>query len=159
VALKPFVILFLCIGFAACFAGVEYGEAAAAPVSAAWVKLAQQFIAAADAAAAIGSLDPGLIQYKEYFVEYGDYLLNALPRDALEQAGLLADDTQAAGDAAGEGGMQQQQQEEVNREGEEEQEELYAEFGNLQLRDDTSAGLFASLGFDIDSLMACCAEA
>lgn len=121
-------------------------------MSAAWLKLAQQFLAAADAAAAMGSLDPGLIQYKEYFVEYGDYLLNALPREALEQAGLLADDTQAAGDA---------EPEAVDGEGEEEeeQEELYAEFGNLQLRDDTSAGLFASLGFDIDSLMACCAEA
>lgn len=101
----------------------------------------------------MGSLDPGLIQYKEYFVEYGDYLLNSLPREALEQAGLLADDTQAAGDAEPEAVDGRQ------GEDEEEQEELYAEFGNLQLRDDTSAGLFASLGFDIDSLMACCAEA
>lgn len=124
------------------------------------MKLAQQFNTAADAAAAMGAADAGLLQYKDFFVQYGDYLLGALPREALEQAGLLADEQQptaaaAATSAAAAAGEEEQQQEDED----EDQEELWAELGNLQLKDDTSAGLFASLGFDIDSLMACCAEA
>ncbi len=129
-------------------------------MSAPWLKLVQQFNAAADAAAAMGSLKPELEQYRDYFKRYGDYLLGTLPREALEQAGLLADEQAAsAAAAAGEGRVVLSQQQQEGEEAEEDQEELYAEFGNLQLRDDTSAGLFASLGFDIDSLMACCAEA
>lgn len=102
------------------------------------------------------------------FIDYGKYLLNALPREALEQAGLLAGDlafelsAEASAQQQRVAGQAQEQGLDVGggqEEEEEDQEELYAEFGNLELKNDLAAGLFGSLGFDMDSLMACCAEA
>jgi hypothetical protein len=144
-------------------------DAAPAVESAAWARVAQQFSAATDAAAAMGLVDAELAKCRDFFLGYGRYLLQTLPQEALEQAGLLAGDAGAdAVAAAGEGpsaeASAQQQQREAGQQGqegeddEEDQEELYAEFGNLELKNDLAAGLFGSLGFDMDSLMACCAE-
>lgn len=136
--------------------------AAAANLPAAWVKLAQQFAAAADAADAMGALGPELAQYRDYFVQYGDYLLGALPHAALEQAGLLVEEpvTAAAAAAAvaspGGGVVAAETSQQL---GDEDQEEFFAEFGSMQIKNDISAGLFSALGYDIDSLLACCSEA
>jgi hypothetical protein len=107
----------------------------------------------------MGAMNPDLETYKDFFVQYGEYLLGALPQQALEQAGLLepeatnADTAAAGAKAAAAAAAAEQQQEE------EEEEEMWAEFGNLQLKDETAASMFAVLGFDTASLLACMGEA
>ena len=133
----------------------EKQEAAPLPACAVWTRLQQQFAAAADAAEAMGVLPPELPQYRDIFNQYGDYLLEALPQAALEQAGLLADDP-AASTADRAASSQHTQQQQLDAE---EQDEFFAEFGSMQIKNDTAASLFATLGYDIDALLACCAEA
>lgn len=96
-------------------------------------------------------------QYREHFKGYGDYLVSAIPREALEQAGLLADDSAAAAAPvpAVSGEVSQASAAEVD----EDQEEFMAEFGRMQLKEELAAGMFESLGFDLESLMECCADA
>jgi len=137
----------------------DESAAAATNLPAAWVKLAQQFAAAADAADAMGALGPELAQYRDYFVQYGDYLLGALPHAALEQAGLLVEEPATAAAAAASPGGIVVAAEASQQLGDEDQEEFFAEFGSLQIKNDISAGLFSALGYDIDSLLACCSEA
>jgi hypothetical protein len=141
-------------------AAAEGEDAAVAPVSAAWSKLAQQFNAAADAAASMGAMNPDLETYQAYFVQYGEYLLGALPRPALEQAGLLAPESaDSHADAGTAAGATAAAEVEEQQEEDEEDEEMWAEFGNLQLKDETTASMFAVLGFDTASLLACMGEA
>jgi hypothetical protein len=95
-------------------------------------------------------------QHGEYFMGGGEHLVGTLPREAMEQAGLLADDSAAAaapGVVAGE--VSQASGAEID----DDQEEFMAEFGRMQLKEEMAAGMFASLGFDLESLMECCAEA
>lgn len=127
----------------------------AGPVSAAWARLSQQFHAAAEAAAAMGLLDKEVAEYKDYFVQYGDYLLGALPRPALQQAGLLHDEPLSSTQVQ----QQQQQGEDEEEAGDAEDDALYEEFGMLQLKNDTSGDMFEAMGFDLEALLACVAEA
>jgi hypothetical protein len=97
-------------------------------------------------------------QYKEHFLGYGEYLVSALPTEAMEQAGLLADDSAAAG-AAGAPGVAGEVSQAASADADEDQEEFMAEFGRMQLKEEMAAGMFATLGFDMEALLECCAEA